>query len=316
MPKERHRPERAVIAELREGLSRLRALLPSLSVAAARKTAGQLRELTAEIEHAHDELDPIKDPGPSFDPGNPESAGRLVALALLAQDKIPLARIARAYGSGVYAIYYTGAHPAYAPISGTETPLYVGKADPAQPGAKTSREQGPRLFGRLSDHRRMIKTVEQYAIANGLPNPLHVKDFLCRRLVCVTGAQLVAEKHLIGIFRPVWNMEERIAFGISKHGDSAEMRQHGRSPWDVLHPGRPWAMESTTNQVSEVDVLRKLAEHFRQHAPYQDVEAIMDRIVAAFAQVAPMTSEDQAEAEDRIEAVSEGEKTDGGAGAS
>ncbi|NEK66135.1 MAG: Eco29kI family restriction endonuclease, partial [Xanthomonas perforans] len=60
-----------------------------------------------------------------------------MALALVAQDRVPLARIARTYGSGVYAIYYHGDHPAYAAVSGTETPIYVGKADPKSADART-----------------------------------------------------------------------------------------------------------------------------------------------------------------------------------
>jgi hypothetical protein len=144
------RAEQTVIVELRERLARLRAILPTLSRPAATKTMAELLAIMGEIEEARGDLDPIKEPGASFDPTNPDTAGRLVALALVAQDKVPLARIARTYGSGVYAIYYHGDHPAYAVVSGTETPIYVGKADPKSADARTSREQGPQLYGRLA----------------------------------------------------------------------------------------------------------------------------------------------------------------------
>ena len=36
--------------------------------------------------------------------------------------------------------------------------------------------------------------------------------------------QLVAERLLIEVFRPAWNHESKICFGISKHGDAAGPR--------------------------------------------------------------------------------------------
>ena len=123
-------PEQALLVELRERLGYLRELLPTLTKPAATKAMAELLAFMGEIEDTRSGLDPIKEPGASFDPTNPDTAGRLVALALLAQDRIPIARIARTYGSGVYALYYQGDHPAYAAVSRTETPIYVGKADP------------------------------------------------------------------------------------------------------------------------------------------------------------------------------------------
>jgi hypothetical protein len=123
---------------------------------------------------------------------------------------VPLADVSPAYGSGVYAIYYTGDHPIYAAISGTETPIYVGKADPANDDASTTREQGAKLTGRLIEHAGTVATAEGYS--NSLPkglSPIYLSDFRCRRLVCATNAQLVAEKHLIRTFWPLWNQETK-----------------------------------------------------------------------------------------------------------
>lgn len=146
-------------------------------------------------------IDPVQDPDASFDPSNPDTIGRIVVLALLAQERVPLLELRPTYGSGVYAIYYVGQHPAYAEISNTETPIYVGKADPDKPMAGTPREQGVRLFGRLADHRKAIRAVEKYAVENSLADPLRLVDFECRRLVCATNAQLVAERHLYRHFQ-------------------------------------------------------------------------------------------------------------------
>ncbi|WP_164075703.1 Eco29kI family restriction endonuclease, partial [Stenotrophomonas maltophilia] len=89
-------------------------------------------------------------------------------------------------------------HPLYSGISGSETPIYVGKADPAKDDASTTREQGAKLTARLLEHAGTIGTAEAYG--DKLPShlsPIRLADFVCRRLVCATNAQLVAEKHLI-----------------------------------------------------------------------------------------------------------------------
>lgn len=302
------RPEQLVLGELRERLEHLRSLLPALSRPAANKAMAELLALMGEIENTRASFDPIKDPGSSFDPTNPDTAGRLVALALIAQDKVPMARVARTYGSGVYAIYYSGAHPAYAAVSGTETPIYIGKADPKQADARTAREQGPQLYGRLSDHRRMIRTVGEYAVANGLPNPLRVEDFQCRRLVCATNAQLVAERHLIGTFKPVWNNEMSICWGISKHGDAAKTRKNKRSPWDVMHPGRSWAMaEELEDKMSPELIVSNLSRHFSANPPHQSRVRVVRDFLAAFTQNGAMTPDEAVLDDDANILVAEGE---------
>lgn len=299
------KPEQETIEQIHEGLLRLRQLSTGLSKPATKKVMAELDKLMAEIMDARGSLDSIKEPGASFDPTNPDTAGRLVALALIAQDKVPLARIARTYGSGIYAIYYSGDHPAYSAVSNKETPVYVGKADPKSPDAKTAREQGPQLFGRLADHRRMIETVGKYATENRMPHPLNIDDFQCRRLVCATNAQLVAERHLISMFRPVWNSEIGICWGISKHGDAADTRANKRSPWDVMHPGRKWAMaESLEDSMSQLEIAGKILQHFSENPPYRSVPRIVHYLLNDFVQNAAMTRE-EAEAADQDDEVIE-----------
>ncbi|MFD1913990.1 Eco29kI family restriction endonuclease [Halodurantibacterium flavum] len=299
-------PEQSVIEELRERLTRLREMLPTLSKPAAKRAMTELLSLMGEIEGARADLDPIKDPGAWFDPADPDTAGRLVALALIAQERVRLDRIARTYGSGVYAIYYRGDHPAYTAVSGTETPMYVGKADPKNANARLPREQGPQLYGRLADHRRMILTVGEYAKREGLTHPLRIEDFEARRLVCATNAQLVAERHLIGTFKPVWNNEIGICWGISKHGDAATTRANKRSPWDVMHPGRAWAMaESLADSNSPEDITRRLGEHFEQNPPFLDTVGIVQGFLASFVQNAALSPEEPSE--DSTEMLAEGE---------
>ena len=145
----------------------------------------------------------------------------------------------------------------------------------------------------------MIETVGAYAAKNGLPHPLRVDDFEARRLVCATNAQLVAERHLIAMFRPIWNNEIGICWGISKHGDSATTRANKRSPWDVMHPGRAWAMaESLDDKASPEDIARRVADHFTRNPPYRDTVHIVQDFLSAFVQHAAMSTEEPADNDD------------------
>jgi hypothetical protein len=281
----------SLVEDIRSAIHEIETLAPSLSKVAAKKTRELLGEVQGDVSRAVASLDPVKEPDSWFDPADPNTAGRLVAAALLAQPRVPLDLVPRSYGAGVYAIYYIGDHPVYAPIAGTETPVYVGKADPASASAMTPREQGQKLYGRLADHRKMIRTVEGYAVANGLPNPLHIADFECRRLVTATNAQMFAERHLISLFKPIWNSETRICWGISKHGDT-EGRSNDRSPWDVLHPGRKWAMAEKLADSRPVErILEDMATHFAANPAFKDRDEIIERFLDAFAQD-PMTAAD------------------------
>ncbi|MEP9350214.1 Eco29kI family restriction endonuclease [Xanthobacter sp. KR7-225] len=224
----------------------------------------------------------------TFDPSDPKTVGRMVSLALLAQPMISLGAVKPAYGSGVYAIYYSGDHPLYARISGAETPIYVGKADPSNGDASTAREQGPRLTGRLIEHAGTISTAEKYAAENGLPpglHPIRLADFKCRRLVCATNAQLVAERHLIRMFWPVWNSDTKACWGMSKHGDAANTRRNKRSPWDVVHPGRSWALdEQLVDNATAEEVAVRINAILDKFPPRTDHAALLEEMLAAFRQ--------------------------------
>ena len=203
-----------------------------LPASRARRVRGTIGEAYEKLRKVMEELDPIKHPGFVFDPSNPNVAGRIVALTMIAQARKPLANVERFYGSGVYAIYYNGNFPAYAAVSKREHPVYVGKADPADPASKTAMEQGDKLSGRLNEHRKNIVKAT---------TTLRLEDFQYRALVVQTGWQSSAETYLIDLFKPVWNNEVGICYGFGKHGDAPETRANLRSPWDTLHHGRDWA---------------------------------------------------------------------------
>ena len=104
---------------------------PDLSTSARKNLENRIREVIKFLGDVLIELDPIKQPSTLFDPSDPQTVARFVSLALVAQPRVKMGSLQKFYGAGVYAIYYNGGHPLYAPISGSETPIYVGKAAPS-----------------------------------------------------------------------------------------------------------------------------------------------------------------------------------------
>ncbi len=219
-------------------------------------------------------LDPVAQPNVVFDPGNPQVMGRITALALVAQPRVPLGALTPFYGSGIYALYYHGDFPSYEPVSGSEVPLYVGKAEPQAAHARTPVEQGTRLHRRLTDHTRNIALAEN----------LSLDDFTCRYLVTASNWEGAAESHLIDAFRPVWNHETRICYGFGKHGDSSRTRTNTRSPWDTLHPGRPWA--TTKSQRSPEEIHAEIVAHYHAMKIFRSEAEVIQWFVESLSQVA------------------------------
>ena len=229
------------------------------------------------LEAAAGRLDPILKPRTFFDPGNPQTAGHMVALAAIAQPRHRLSALKHFYGSGVYALYYNGEFDAYKRVSRTEQPIYVGKADPQVPNAKDAATQGLALYRRLTEHSRNIRK----AIGT-----LDVEDFECRFLVVQSGYQGAAERYLIDFFKPIWNSEVKICYGIGKHGDSSSTRANKRSPWDTLHPGRNWARSIAEDQKSEEQIRREIDDHFRNNAPYETLQDVLAAFLGDLRQLA------------------------------
>lgn len=276
------------------------AVLQGRPLRARKQAVERLRRLVISLEAAarslHGSLDPVPMPENVFDPTSPDVAAWTVVLALLGQERVPLANVVPEYGAGVYALYYLGDHPDYASVKRTETPIYVGKADPARGATADVRTHGATLSGRLLDHRRQIKFATTYGATR--PNelteaglyPLLLEDFECRKLVCAPGVQLTAEARLINLFRPIWNSDFNVAYGVSKHGD--RQRKHPKSPWDVLHPGREWAtgLDEDGNPFRDQDtpvmVRERIANHIRTMTIFDSQAAVISAVLRAFGQKA------------------------------
>lgn len=250
-------------------LKALRSLLDTLPIDVAEVsglTTTRRQQLRRDIEQAIDELqrlltalDPIKLPPHVLDPSDPQVIGRLIVDTLLVQERHDLRVVPKFYGSGVYALYYSGSFDVYQPIARSDHPIYVGKADPKAHGAITPIQQGTRLWDRLNDHRKSVIAAEN----------LDLDDFDCRYLVVKSAWQGTAERYLIERFKPIWNNETGICYGFGKHGDDPATRANTRSPWDTLHPGRKWAMKlGTPGYNLTIDEIKaRITEHFRLNPP-------------------------------------------------
>lgn len=172
-----------------------------------------------------------------FDPLAVENVGVTLAVELLEQPHYPLPPATSFAGAGVYALYYTGSHSAYADLlgldgtDGTRYPVYIGKAvrENAKQGFNPRPTTRAKIWERLGQHADSIRTVEQ---AGNDPD-FRLSDFRCRYLVLNDAYITLAESTLIATFRPAWN---GMGFGSKVVGD---FRMTGRpSLWDSLHPGR------------------------------------------------------------------------------
>ena len=186
-----------------------------------------------------------------FNPLDKLNLGASVADALLAQPAVPLGELDRFLGAGVYALYYGGKFKPYAVLARRSSPeeigvpIYVGKAVPAgaRKGGRIDPNPGTVLYNRLSEHAETIRAA----------NNLEIKDFHCRYLVVDDIWIPLGESLLIARFSPLWNS---LIDGFGNH-DPGSGRYNGMRPrWDILHPGRAWAMKCKPRKESERDIER------------------------------------------------------------
>ncbi|MCR6647294.1 MAG: Eco29kI family restriction endonuclease [Cellulomonas sp.] len=133
---------------------------------------------------------------------------------------------ARFKGAGIYALYYTGAHALYAPLVGTDVPVYVGKAEAGNSSyGDPTNEDDFQLHERIRKHAGSIR-----AAVN-----LDPTDFEVRYLPLDDAWIVLGERAILRAYRPVlWNTIMN-GFGSNEPGTA---RANARSVWDTQHPGR------------------------------------------------------------------------------
>ncbi|HEX5057637.1 MAG TPA: Eco29kI family restriction endonuclease [Gammaproteobacteria bacterium] len=174
---------------------------------------------------------------PPYNPLDKTNLGVSVAEAMLEQSVGLLPPPEPFFGAGIYAIYYSGNFPLYAELAEYnkndvyQWPIYVGKAVPAgarKGGFGLGADPGQALYKRLVEH---SVTIEQ-------AKNIELLDFKCRFLVVDDIWIPLAESLLIEMFSPLWN---RKIDGFGNHDPGKGRYQQQKSPWDTIHPGRPWA---------------------------------------------------------------------------
>lgn len=194
-----------------------------------------------------------------YNPLDEKNLGISVAEALLKRDAVQLDKLKSFGGSGLYALYYVGSNPTYRALAAENVdgkfrwPIYVGKAEGARTRkgvAKREAVANTSLYSRIKEHRESIQ----------LASNLDVSDFFCRALVVNDIWIPLGEALILANFSPPWN---RWLDGFGNH-DPGSGRYNGFQPrWDVLHPGRPWAVKckprAETAAQLDVELRRHLA---------------------------------------------------------
>lgn len=163
-------------------------------------------------------------------------------------------------GIGVYAIYCTARKGVYAKFGDVvnreeyAVPIYVGKA------VATGWRQSRNISGGPADKTLFLRLRQHFNSIEAAKN-LSSSDFACRFVIFEgVAAEMVAavEAALIKKHNPLWNS---VIDGFGNH-DPGKRRTTGKIPqWDVLHPGREWAMRMTGEKPSLPDLKRRVADY-------------------------------------------------------
>ncbi|WP_406343288.1 Eco29kI family restriction endonuclease [Streptomyces sp. NBC_00648] len=150
--------------------------------------------------------------------------------------RVSLEKIKRFPGAGLYALYYKGDLAIYQELKGSDCPIYVGKAAAGNSSYGDSPNLAePKLFDRITDHRRSINETDN----------LNASDFDVRYLTLDDIWIVLGERALLRTHRPVlWNTV-MTGFGANPPGGE---RRNARSVWDSIHPGRHRATKLLCNR--------------------------------------------------------------------
>jgi len=193
-----------------------------------------------------------------YNPLDKRRLGESVAAALLKRPVVELPPSSFT-GAGIYVLYYIGDFSAYSKIAKKNrnnqwaAPIYVGKAVPLgarKGGYGLGESPGEVLFRRLKEHAESIQHADNIAL----------KDFNCRYLVVDDIWIPLGESLLISMFSPLWN---RMLDGFGNHDPGAGRYNQQRSPWDIVHPGRPWATKLKPSSRSQDEFLKDVVEFLK-----------------------------------------------------
>lgn len=187
-----------------------------------------------------------------YNPLDKVALAKSIQAEILRSAPVPLSDCGSIVGAGVYAIYYNGDFPPYAPLVAKpfDAPIYVGKAIPKggrKGGLSLDSSCGKSLADRLTKHAGSVS-----AAIN-----LEEAHFFVRHLVVEDIWIPLGENILIETFAPLWN---KVVDGFGNNDPGGRRATQYRSSWDVLHPGRAWAEKLAAPPLTEVEVLKRVAD--------------------------------------------------------
>lgn len=193
-----------------------------------------------------------------YNPLAKKNLGESVAEALLRRDVFALADAKRLVGAGIYALYYVGDFPIYAPLAADNAggrfmqPIYVGKAVPKgarKGGLGLEADKGTALRRRLRIHMKSIDQANNLSLAD-----FHFRALTLDDIWIPLGENVVIEK-----YQPLWN---RVIDGFGNNTPGARRATQHRSQWDVLHPGRSSAEKLAANPLPITDIESRVEKFF------------------------------------------------------
>ncbi|WP_169313862.1 Eco29kI family restriction endonuclease [Stackebrandtia nassauensis] len=182
-----------------------------------------------------------------FNPLDPTQIGKLLREKLEEQSPHPFPP-GRFLGAGLYAIYWVGDFPLYAPLRDSNVPVYVGKAEAGSSSYGYEPDYGTdKLWERIDKHARSVSEVEMSSDAT-----ISRADFRVRFLSLEDAWIVLGERALFREYRPVlWNAIMN-GFGSNPPGGA---RKNARSVWDTIHPGRARAGEWPNRSFTKDEML-------------------------------------------------------------
>lgn len=213
-----------------------------------------------------------------FNPLDRRNLGASVAEAMLARPARPLAELSPFRGAGIYSLYFAGDFPAYRRLAqrnqshNPTAPIYVGKAVPQ------GRRKGKVSFDASSPSRALFERLKEHAASIDAAVNLKLTDFFYRHLVVEDIWIPLGEALLIAKLAPIWNS---LIDGFGNH-DPGKGRYAGMcSRWDVLHPGRAWALKCGPRPETAEQIAAEVAAHLENEpgpaSPYLFAEQRLAR---------------------------------------
>jgi hypothetical protein len=199
-------------------------------------------------------------PYEEFNPLDTGNLGRSVETALVSRPLTGFNSMFPFWGSGIYAIYFTGSkdHPLYGRIASSPSPIYVGRARPEGSRKGKAKVKGGNRSKALSDrlyhHRTSIDQAENLA----------TEDFSAKWLVADMLFVPMAEQLMIQTYQPIWN---GLIDGFGNNAPGGGRGKQVRPRWDTLHPGRYWADELPDPPYTADELRLQILAHFDANPP-------------------------------------------------